>query len=138
MTADKVLLIEDDERIGSSLVRALQGNGFEVHWTRSGEDGIASGGVRRPDLVLLDLGLPDLDGLDVCRRLHSLDPTIDIIMLTARDEELDVVVGLDAGAVDYISAERDRHRERQRCSGSDRHREEGCWRPGGGRLTWRR
>jgi DNA-binding response OmpR family regulator len=103
MSADKILLIEDDERIGSSLVRALQGNGFEVHWTRSGADGIASGGVNRPDLVLLDLGLPDLDGLDVCRRLHSLDPAIDIIMLTARDEELDVVVGLDAGAVDYIS-----------------------------------
>jgi DNA-binding response OmpR family regulator len=97
VTADNILLIEDDERIGPSLVRALQGNGFEVDWTRSGEDGIASGGVRRPDLVLLDLGLPDLDGLDVCRRLHSLDPTIDIIMLTARDEELDVVVGLDAG-----------------------------------------
>ena len=52
---------------------------------------------------MLDLGLPDLDGLDVCREIHRDDPTIDVVMLTARDEELDVVVGLDAGAIDYVT-----------------------------------
>jgi DNA-binding response OmpR family regulator len=53
--------------------------------------------------VLLDLGLPDIDGLDVCRRLHARDAGLAIVMLTARDEELDVVVGLDAGAIDYVT-----------------------------------
>ena len=57
----------------------------------------------RPDLVLLDLGLPDLDGLDVCRRMHDAGTRVAIVMLTARDEELDVVVGLDAGAIDYVT-----------------------------------
>ena len=57
----------------------------------------------RPDLVILDLGLPDIDGLDVCRHIHELDSSIEIVMLTARDEELDIVVGLDAGAIDYIT-----------------------------------
>ena len=103
MSADRILLVEDDERIGSALARALEGNGFDARWTRSGEDAVASVEARRPDLVLLDLGLPDMDGLEVCRRIHAADSTIDVIMLTARDEELDVVVGLDAGAIDYIS-----------------------------------
>ena len=57
----------------------------------------------RPDLVVLDLGLPDLEGLEVCRRIHRADATVPIMMLTARDDELDVVVGLDAGAIDYIT-----------------------------------
>lgn len=90
MKADRILLVEDDERIGSALVRALEGNGFDVRWTRAGEDAVTTVGVRRPDLVLLDLGLPDMDGLEVCRRIHAADSRIDVIMLTARDEELDL------------------------------------------------
>ena len=70
------------------------------HRHRAAIDAVASG---RPDLVLLDLGLPDIDGLDVCRRSTDADPTIPIVMLTARDEELDIVVGLDAGAIDYVT-----------------------------------
>jgi DNA-binding response OmpR family regulator len=100
---ERILLVEDDERIGSTLLRALEGSGYDAHWERSGGSAIAAAAANRPDLVLLDLGLPDIDGLDVCRQLHRCDATLDIVMLTARDEELDVVVGLDAGAVDYIA-----------------------------------
>lgn len=103
MGAERILLVEDDERIGSALVRALEGNGFDVHWARTGKDAVTSVEAHRPDLVLLDLGLPDMDGLEVCRHIHADNPLIDVVMLTARDEELDVVVGLDAGAVDYIT-----------------------------------
>lgn len=103
MAAERILLVEDDERIGSTLLRALAGSGYDAYWERFGGDAVAAAAANRPDLVLLDLGLPDMDGLDVCRQLHRTDPSLDIVMLTARDEELDVVVGLDAGAVDYIT-----------------------------------
>lgn len=103
VAAERILLVEDDERIGSSLLRALEGSGYDAQWERRGEAAIAAAAAARPDLVLLDLGLPDMDGLDVCRQMHLNDPTVDIVMLTVRAEELDVVVGLDAGAVDYIS-----------------------------------
>ncbi len=103
MSGERVLLVEDDERIGASLLRALQGRGYDARWVAHGSDGINAAQELRPDLVLLDLGLPDIDGLDVCRQIHANDPTVDIVMLTARDEELDIVVGLDAGAVDYIT-----------------------------------
>lgn len=102
VAGERILIVEDDERIGSSLLRALLGNGYEAQWEQSGRSAIEAARLR-PDLVLLDLGLPDLDGLEVCHEIHRNDPGIDIIMLTARDDELDVVVGLDAGAVDYIT-----------------------------------
>ena len=97
------MIVEDDERIGSTLLRAMQNSEYDAGWERTGQSAIDAVNRLRPDLVLLDLGLPDMDGLDVCRTIHDLDPSIDIVMLTARDEELDVVVGLDAGAVDYIT-----------------------------------
>ncbi|MGD9794118.1 MAG: response regulator [Acidimicrobiia bacterium] len=103
MTGERILIIEDDERIGSTLLRALEGSGYDAGWEPTGRGGTRNASARHPDLVLLDLGLPDLDGLDVCRQIHAMDPTIDIVMLTARDEELDVVVGLDSGAIDYIT-----------------------------------
>lgn len=103
MAGEYILVVEDDVRIGSSLLRALVGSGYEATWEQGGRAAVISCGSRRPDLVLLDLGLGDIDGLDVCRQIHAGDSTIDVVMLTARDEELDVVVGLDAGAVDYIS-----------------------------------
>ncbi len=103
MAAERILIVEDDERIGSTLLRALVGSGYDAHWEQTGHGALVNVAATRPDLVLLDLGLPDLDGLDVCRQIHHGDATIDIVMLTARDEELDVVVGLDAGAIDYIT-----------------------------------
>ena len=103
MPGERILIVEDDERIGSTLLRALRGNGYDASWEQVGLAAVHDAAEHRPDLVLLDLGLPDIDGLDVCRRIHQGDPTIDIVMLTARDEELDVVVGLDAGAIDYIT-----------------------------------
>ena len=103
MVGERILIVEDDERIGASLLRALSGSGYQARWEQSGQSALAAVAADRPDLVLLDLGLPDADGLDVCREIHRGDSTIDVVMLTARDEELDVVVGLDAGAVDYVS-----------------------------------
>ena len=103
MPGELLLLVEDDERIGSTLLRALTASGYDARWADTGQGGIDAVDNQRPDLLLLDLGLPDIDGLEVCRHIHRSDPSIDIIMLTARDEELDIVVGLDAGAVDYIT-----------------------------------
>jgi DNA-binding response OmpR family regulator len=103
VTGERILIVEDDERIGGTLVRALEGSGYDARWEQTGRDGIHAVAVRRPDLVLLDLGLPDMDGLEVCRAIQSVDATIEVMMLTARDEELDVVVGLDAGAIDYVT-----------------------------------
>jgi DNA-binding response OmpR family regulator len=102
MSASHILIVEDDERIGSSLLRALNGSGYDASWEQTGRGGLDAVVVRRPDLVLLDIGLPDADGLNICRQIHGIDSTIDVVILTALDEELDIVVGLDAGAVDYV------------------------------------
>jgi DNA-binding response OmpR family regulator len=103
----RILLVEDDERIGASLHRALESNGYDATWAanaRNGEAAFTAALASEPfQLVLLDLGLPDADGLDVCRRLVAADPLVPIIVLTVRDAELDLVVGLDAGAIDYIT-----------------------------------
>ena len=71
VTGEHILIIEDDERIGSSLLRAHESSGYDVEWHHVGRSGIVASRMRRPDLVLLDLGLPDLDGLDVCQQIHS-------------------------------------------------------------------
>jgi DNA-binding response OmpR family regulator len=103
VSGERILIVEDDERIGSTLLRALRGNEYDSHWATTGREAIDEATATRPDLVILDLGLPDIDGLDVCRQIHELDASIEIVMLTARDEELDIVIGLDAGAIDYIT-----------------------------------
>ena len=98
-----LLLVEDDERISLPLVRMLEAEGFAVRHVAGGEAALAAAHASTPDLVLLDLSLPDIDGLDVCRRLRLTNPSLPIVMLTARNEEVDMVVGLDAGADDYIT-----------------------------------
>ncbi len=95
------MVVEDDPGIGAGLVRLLEGEGYEPVWCRTGQEALARL-PHRVDLVLLDLGLPDMDGLDLCRRVHRDAPALPIVMLTARGAETDVVLGLNAGAVDYL------------------------------------
>lgn len=97
----RILVVEDDETIGSNLVRALHGHGYRAEHVATGGEALARG--RTCDLVILDLGLADVDGLDVCRQLRAAVPETPVIMLTARQSEIDIVVGLDAGAVDYVT-----------------------------------
>jgi DNA-binding response OmpR family regulator len=96
-----VVLIEDEASISEPLALALQGQGFEVHIAATGGDGLALVRTVKPDLVLLDLGLPDIDGRDVCRTLRT-STDVPVIMLTARGDETDRVVGLELGADDYV------------------------------------
>jgi DNA-binding response OmpR family regulator len=100
--AGRVLLVEDDATIGEVVTSSLRSHAYEVFWERTGAGGLARAGTGLVDLVLLDLGLPDLDGLAVCRQLRRLQPGCVLVMLTARSAEMDVVVGLEAGADDYL------------------------------------
>jgi DNA-binding response OmpR family regulator len=102
-TATAVLLVEDDDRISEPLIRVLRSEGFDVEHVAAGTPALEAVGERRPGIVLLDLTLPDIDGLDVCRKIRSDHPDLPIIMLTARAEEMDVIVGLNAGADDYVA-----------------------------------
>jgi DNA-binding response OmpR family regulator len=100
--AASVLVVEDDRDIGPDLVRALVGYGYVAVLAQTGAAALDVVAERRPDLILLDLGLPDLDGVALCRQLRACASDPVIVVLTARGEELDVVVGLDAGADDYL------------------------------------
>ena len=97
----KVLLVEDDPAIAEPLTRALQREGYEVGAHTTG--GSALNEVSGADMIILDLGLPDMDGLDVARTVRAQGITIPILILTARTGEVDMVVGLDAGADDYVT-----------------------------------
>jgi DNA-binding response OmpR family regulator len=101
MSGAGILVVEDDESIGSGLERVLDSQGYAVRRLTLGRPALAAAdeGV---GLVILDLGLPDIDGIDVCRRLRAARPDLAILIVTARDQELDVVAGLDAGADDYL------------------------------------
>jgi DNA-binding response OmpR family regulator len=98
----RVLVVEDDATLGGGLWQTLNAQGYQVSWARTGAEALEL--ARDPhDLVLLDLSLPDLDGVEVCRRLRAGQPRLTIVMLTARRDEIDVIVGLDAGADDYLT-----------------------------------
>ncbi|WP_256221059.1 MULTISPECIES: response regulator transcription factor [Microbacterium] len=97
-----ILVVEDDDGIAVPLLRTLDREGYDVERVADGASALARAGADI-DLVVLDLGLPDMDGLDVCRRLREQDFAGGIVILTARDGELDRVVGLDVGADDYIA-----------------------------------
>jgi len=95
------LLVEDEESITTPLAEALEQDGFHAEVAHTVADGLALGRSIRPDLVLLDLMLPDGSGLDVCRELRA-ESSVPIIILSARGEETDRVVGLELGADDYV------------------------------------
>jgi DNA-binding response OmpR family regulator len=97
----QILLVEDDDAIASGLVRVLDSQGYDVRRLSRGGPAVAAA-TEEVGLVVLDLGLPDVDGIDVCRKLRAARPDLGILILTARDQELDVVAGLDAGADDYL------------------------------------
>jgi len=99
----RILLVEDDDAIAEPLVRALRRDGYEVARVAAGAPALAAADETMFDLVVLDLGLPDIDGIEVCRRLQTSQPELPLLMLTARAAELDVIVGLDAGAGDYVT-----------------------------------
>ena len=98
-----VLLAEDDPAIADPLSRALQREGYEVSVVTDGPSALEAAGTGGIDLLVLDLGLPGMDGLEVCRRLRSAGRGLPVLMLTARADEVDFVVGLDAGADDYVA-----------------------------------
>ncbi|MFF3559567.1 response regulator transcription factor [Streptomyces sp. NPDC002574] len=97
-----ILVIEDDEVIGRHLETGLRGGGYACTWCRTGVSGVTEVARTEPDVVLLDLGLPDSDGVDIARRLRADHPSLLIVILTARSDEIDVIAGLDAGADDYL------------------------------------
>ena len=97
-----VLLIEDEEEIADLLRLVFEKEGFRLLHAASGEKGLEVLTQRTPRAVLLDLGLPGMDGMEVCRRIRSTSE-VPIIMLTARDDEIDKVVGLEIGADDYVT-----------------------------------
>ncbi|WP_124054162.1 response regulator transcription factor [Arcanobacterium ihumii] len=98
----KVLLVEDDSAISGPLVRALGREGYDVTAVATGEAALNEM-INPIDLVVLDLGLPDMDGLDVARKARQEGRDFPILILTARSEEVDMVVSLDAGADDYVT-----------------------------------
>src|SRR6266542_5181792 len=99
--AGTVLLVEDEESIGALVRTYLGRDGYRVVWVRTGEEALAELARHPVRLVVLDIGLPGMDGFEVCRQIRSRS-TVPILMLTARDEEPDRVAGLELGADDYV------------------------------------
>ncbi len=98
----RVLVVEDEPTIAESVAARLRAEGFEVQIAADGHRALDAAAEDQPDLVVLDLMLPGLDGLEVCRRLQATRP-VPVLMLTARDDETDVLVGLGVGADDYLT-----------------------------------
>ena len=105
MAKTKVLVIEDDRSLAEVLQYNLKQAGYEVVVATDGQDGLLQAQIKSPDIVILDLMLPIVDGLDVCRRLRADSSTKDlsIVMLTAKAEESDELIGFSLGADDYVT-----------------------------------
>ena len=101
--AATILVVEDEHAVARGIEYALQQEGYEVTLARSGEEGLEIATTSAPDLVLLDVRLPGMDGYEVLRRLRAAGTKSPVLMLTARDEEVDKVIGLELGADDYLT-----------------------------------
>ncbi len=100
---EKILIIEDEKDLVKGIKLNLSGEGYEVDWAYDGEEGLRKALDEAYDLIILDIMLPKMNGLDICRELRQKKLNIPIIMLTAKGEEVDKVVGLEIGADDYIT-----------------------------------
>lgn len=98
----RILVVEDEASIADTIVYALQTEGFAVTWKTRGTEALAAARAEPFALVVLDVGLPDVSGFDVCRELRRSDAALPVIFLTARNAEIDKVVGLELGADDYV------------------------------------
>ena len=98
----RILLVEDDATIGEVLTASLRSHAYDAIWERTGAAALTCAAASAVDLIVLDLGLPDLEGTEVCRLLRRAQPGCVLVILTARSAEMDVVVGLDSGADDYL------------------------------------
>jgi two-component system response regulator MprA len=98
----RILIVDDDRALRDALRRALTLAGYEVQAAEDGQDGLDKIAQSVPDAVVLDIGLPDIDGLEVCQRLRDAHNRVPVLMLTARDAVADRIDGLDAGADDYL------------------------------------
>ncbi|HEU4448722.1 MAG TPA: response regulator transcription factor [Gaiellaceae bacterium] len=99
----RILIVEDEERIASFVEKGLRANGFTTSVAADGDSGLALAGSGRFDLVVLDIGLPGMDGFQVLRELRRAGSRVPVVMLTARDDVQDTVAGLEGGADDYIT-----------------------------------
>jgi len=100
---EKILIIEDEEDLVKGLKINLVDEGYKVDYALNGKVGLEKALKEKPDLILLDIMLPGMNGLDVCKELRRKNIDIPILMLTAKGEEIDKVIGLEMGADDYIS-----------------------------------
>lgn len=102
MAGERILIIEDERAVARGLEYGLTSEGFTVLWADTGQQGLELARRQNPQLILLDIRLPDVSGFDVCRQLRAEGKRMPILMLTARDEEVDKVLGLELGADDYV------------------------------------
>ncbi|WP_040212311.1 response regulator transcription factor, partial [Clostridium polynesiense] len=99
---NKILLVEDESSIRGFLRINFERNGFKVLEAESGEEGLSIAAMEKPDVAILDVMLPGIDGFKVCEELRKMFPSIGIMMLTARGQDMDKIMGLEYGADDYV------------------------------------
>jgi two-component system, OmpR family, catabolic regulation response regulator CreB len=100
--SDKILVIEDEGAIADTIYYALKTEGFETQWSQTGSEGLNAFSTYCPDLIILDIGLPDINGYELCKEIRR-NVNVPVIFLTARNSEIDRVVGLEIGADDYVT-----------------------------------
>jgi len=101
--SDKILIIEDDESLAKGLRLNLRAEGYQVDWASDGLEGLRKAAAAAPDLIILDLMMPKMQGLEVCKKLRQKNVRVPIMMLTAKGDEIDKVVGFEVGADDYMT-----------------------------------